>query len=169
MIKCSDEMLAILPDVKRDFVIEMRTFLMFADAAEGQGDMTLAYEYDEKAKQSWCESNIMSNNGELEACYRRQASRLLTSGKPHEAVQILETVPATYNHLLLDIGISLTQFHVLEPIMAALKVLAAAYAQTGSAEHVVSARQILMDVEETETIVAGYWEGVLDETRQELT
>jgi len=52
--------------------------------------------------------------------------------------------------------------------MAALKVLAAAYAQTGSAAQVALGSRILMDVEETEAILAGYWEGVLDETRWEL-
>ena len=42
----------------------------------------------------------------------------------HEAVQLLEHVPFAY-------GINLTELHLLKPIMAALKVLAAAMVQRG--------------------------------------
>ena len=56
----------------------------------------------------------------------------------------------------------------LKPVMAALKVLADALMRTGIAHDVVRAGRILADVEETEVILAGHWEGVLQETRREL-
>lgn len=59
MIKCCKEGLKILPDAKGDSAVEHleeRFLLTLADAAEGQGDMVRAREYDEKAKKIWFES-----------------------------------------------------------------------------------------------------------------
>ena len=57
----------------------------------------------------------------------------------------------------------MSQLYVPQPVMAAIKVLAAAMLQTGRA-----ANKMLADVEETEAILAGYREGVLQEARWEL-
>ena len=40
--------------------------------------------------------------------------------------------------------------------------------QSNIPQNVFNGRQIQADVEETEAILAGYWEGVLEETRWEL-
>ena len=49
-----------------------------------------------------------------------------------------------------------------------MKVLAAAMVQTGIATNILDAEKIRADVEETETILVGYREGVLEETRRQL-
>jgi len=68
---------------------------------------------------------------ELEASNRRTTTELLAEGRAHEAVQLLEHVPFAYVEMLRNVGINLTELHLLKPIMAALKVLAAAMVQTG--------------------------------------
>ena len=65
-------------------------------------------------------------------------------------------------------GINMMELHGLKPLMAALKVLARAQLQTKIALLVDQAMRIKADVEETEAILAGYWNGVLEETRWEL-
>jgi len=108
---------------------ERRIFLLLADAAEGQGNLMLAHEYDQKAKKIWLENDIYC--AELEASNRRTATELLAKGRTHEAVQLLEHVPFAYVEMLRNVGINLTELRLLKPIMAALKVLAAAMVQTG--------------------------------------
>ena len=70
-----------------------------------------------------------------------------------------------------------------QPVVATLKTLAKALEQTAAADNrsrwfaffrappshdLIQARRIRADVEETEAIMAGYWEGILDETRLEF-
>jgi hypothetical protein len=57
------------------------------------------------------------------------------------------------------------QINMLKPSMAALKVLAAALVERRIGNDIVEAGRIMQDVEETEAILAEYWEGVLGETR----
>jgi hypothetical protein len=60
------------------------------------------------------------------------------------------------------------EWHLLKLAMDALKVLAEAWVQVGGAMEAFYTRAIRADVEETEAILAAYWEGVLEETRWEL-
>jgi hypothetical protein len=148
--------------------MKVRIFLLLADAAVGQGGMRLAHEYGDKAKSisSRFERNLY--NPELEACNHREAIKLMAAGRPQEAVEVLISVHHPYVDTLMESGINMSQVHVLTPLMAGLKVLAAAMVQTGAVEYVLFARSILKDVKETESNLAGYWEGVVEETRREL-
>ena len=59
------------------------------------------------------------------------------------------------------------QFELYRPAMAALKVWVEACFLAGDAEHVARAKKMLADVEETESIITAYEEGVLEEARRE--
>ena len=87
----------------------------------------------------------------------------LRAGKPEEAIRHLSSVPRRYIEFLEYSSINMTQLFVLQPLMAAMKVLAGAMLQTGRADN-----KMLADVEDTEAILAGYREDVLEETRWEL-
>ena len=100
---------------------------------------------------------------ELEACNRRIALKHLAVGE-----QVLEILPAKYLTLIKPTGINLAQVGMLTPTMAALKVLVEALRQTRDIKNMGKAARLQADVEETEAILAGYYEGVLEETRWEL-
>jgi hypothetical protein len=89
----------------------------------------------------------------------------MAAGKPQNAVRILADVPKGYGKMLQYSGIPLMELDRLNPHMAALNVLADALVQTGDASY---AGRIRADVEETEAILAAYWEGVREEIRREL-
>jgi len=55
----------------------------------------------------------------------------MAAAKPHEAVEVLISVHHPYVDILMESGINLMQLHLLKPLMAGLKVLAAAMVQTG--------------------------------------
>ena len=88
-------------------------------------------------------------------------------GRAEEAVETLEDAQSLYRSMLLP-GINFTTLNWLRSAMAALKVFIDALVQTGQSCHIHNAMRIHADVEETEAILAGYWEGVLEETRREL-
>jgi hypothetical protein len=92
---------------------------------------------------------------------------LLAMGRAEEAVETLEDAQSLYRSMLLP-GINFTTLNWLRSAMAALKVFIDALVQTGQSCHIHNAMRIHADVEETEAILAGYWEGVLEETRREL-
>jgi hypothetical protein len=92
---------------------------------------------------------------------------LLAMGRAEEAVETLEDAQSLYRSMLLP-GINFTTLNWLRSAMAALKVFIDALVQTGQSCHIHDAKRIHADVEETEAILAGYWEGVLEETRREL-
>lgn len=62
-------------------------------------------------------------------------------------------------------GLNMMNVQQHYPLMTALEVLADALAQTDNQEYVVYGERIREGVEETEAILSGYWEGVLEETR----
>jgi len=109
---------------------------------------------------------------------------LLPAGRPHDAVRILEVLPNVYVKRFSNPGFNVIASHFVKALMAALKVLADALMQTGATEHSSSftfliaksrgesddiyAGRIRADVEETDAIMTGYWEAMLDETRREL-
>lgn len=81
---------------------------------------------------------------------RREAIQKLRAGKVEEAIHHSSSVPRRYVGLLEYSGINMSQLFVLQPLMAAIKVLAAAMLQTGRADN-----KMLADVEETEAILEG--------------
>ena len=87
MMQCLQEVRTLLPQVHIMGTMEMRTYLFFADAFEGQGDMEQAIEYGEKARAIYLrDCDNPEYNAEIEACSRRKASMLLLEGRPAEAV-----------------------------------------------------------------------------------
>jgi hypothetical protein len=113
--------------------------------------MTRALEIDQKALDAY---NKIPNRVfllELVDALRRVALKKLRAGKPEEAICDLSSVPRRYVDLLEYSGINMSQLYVLQPVMAAIKVLL----QTGRA-----ANKMLAD--------AGYREGVLEEAWWEL-
>jgi len=171
-IKFCEEPLRLIAEAKEKIVsehTEMTILLMLADAAESQGNMSRAFEYDERIKELW----LADGKGEHEAtdlvpCHRRDALQYLAAGKPSEAIQLLEGLAYSYIYFMQERGFNLLNIDTLQPVLAALKVLAAALAQTGISDNIDLAHRIVADVEETEAIVSGYWEGVLEMTRLEL-
>jgi len=171
-IKFCEEPLRLIAEAKEKIAsehTEMTILLMLADAAESQGNMSRAFEYDERVKKLW----FADDKGEHEAadlvpCHRRDELQHLAARKPSEAKKLLEGLAYSYINFMQERGFNLLNIDTLQPVLAALKVLAAALAQTGISDHIHLARQIVADVEETEAIVSGYWEGVLKMTRLEL-
>jgi hypothetical protein len=102
---------------------------------------------------------------ELSACYRREAIRMLAAGRLRAALSVLVQCPTLYKACIDKSGIIFFLWNALRTVMAALKVMVAALKQSGSMHE---ATQIQEDVEETDAILSGYWEGVLEETRWEL-
>ena len=168
--ECCEEALVLFPQVEEDCVGELaeaKVLIMLADAAEGQGDMGRVHEYDKKAKKGWRKYGEMVYFPELVGSHRRDALKLLKTERPQEASCTLKYVPDLYVNLLKR-GINFTEIVYLETLMAALKVLAAALVDMGNPNNMLKGEQIQADVEETEAVLAGYWEGVLEETRWEL-
>ena len=93
--------------------------------------------------------------------------QLLAVGRSEEAARTLNDAATLYKNILLP-GINLTDLCFLRSTMAALKVLVDALMQTGDSSNILNAALLQADVEETEAILAGYREGVLEETRGEL-
>lgn len=191
-IECSEAALELLPKVKKGILIdemEERLLLLLADAAEGQGKLRQAREYDEKVKRVWFEHGGTSISMEFTDAYRRWALEEMAAGRPHDAACILDSVPRLYLYFFKEMGINLMDPH-LKSLIEALKVLADALVSTavphnqgiiGPSESqsegagqqakdpiVHLAERIRADVEETEAILAGYFEGALEETRREL-
>jgi len=166
MIECCEEALTLIPDAKKEsngeFKMSMRAvslLIFLAHAAEGQGSMRRAREYDDKAKRL---SSEIGNSlcGRFVGCARRETVVLLAAGRPHEAAQMLALHLLEYANLLDPSGINLMQLYLFKPVMAALKVLVDALVQIGDADAMSGAVRIRADVEETEAILAGIWEGV---------
>jgi tetratricopeptide (TPR) repeat protein len=82
---CCEEALALIPEAEGGLVRaarrQERLLLCLADAAEAQGDMELARDYDEKAKKLWSEFRGEGEFAELVACDRREAIELLATGQ----------------------------------------------------------------------------------------
>jgi tetratricopeptide (TPR) repeat protein len=168
--ECCEEALVLCPKAEEGCVndlTEVGVMIMLADAAEGQGDMRRAHEYDEKAKKGWGKYGKEVYIPQLTACHRRDAIEFPKAGRAYEAGCALKYVPDVYVNLLKR-GINFTEIVYLETLMAALKVLAAALVDMGNPNNMLKGEQIRADVEETEAVLAGYWEGVLEETRWEL-
>ena len=169
-IGCGAQGLKIIREAKEQSPMgnmEERFLLLLADAAEGQGGMIRAVEYDLEMYKLWVGSG-KSMFGEMVASLCRQALNFLDAGRPREAVLTLQKAPDHYVELLQWTGINLLEWHEILPVMAALKVLAEALEQTQVVSNANYAKLIRADVEETEAILRGFWEGVLEETRWEL-
>ena len=80
----------------------------------------------------------------------------------------MEFTKEYYLHALEYEGTYILGGQDFPPVLAALTGLADALARRGNEGDVSQAALIRADVEETEAIMAGYWEGVLEETRWEL-
>jgi hypothetical protein len=169
VIECCEQAFLLFPEAEEELAAigrcQKRLLLLLADAAEAQGDMELARGYDEKAKK--VPTRRTSEFPGFMACDRREAMQLLAVGRPEEAARTLLRASISFRTLSFR-GINFTNLCFLRPVMAALKVLIDALIQTGYAEHISDAELTRADVEETEAILAGYWEGVLEETRREL-
>jgi hypothetical protein len=173
MMQYCEQALTIIPKADENVApnqIEERMLILLGDAAEGLGDMKRAQECDYKARKIFLASGSTKPFTDLVSCDRREAIRLLAAGKPLEAAHALLCAPKMYAQRLHYTGLNLMDLHdVLEPVMDALKVLADALVQTGNPECVANGELTRADVEETEAILVGYWEGVLEETRWALT
>jgi len=98
------EALTVLPKVKKDILIdemEERLLLSFADAAEGQGDIKRALEFDEQVKRLWFEQGGTKLSVDFADCYRRHALDQLAMGLPHEAAISLKCIPRLYLYCCL--------------------------------------------------------------------
>lgn len=173
MITCCEEALGLIPKAKEGACYlgqaEERLLLLLADAYEGQGNMRRARECDAKAKLAWRKSGRSSTCGDLASLLRRDALQLWAAGRWGEATTVLKkSVPTTYAALLLFSGINMTELHLLLPTMTTLKVLTGMCEEMGMPESESGARRARADVDETEAILEGFWEGVLEETRREL-
>lgn len=93
--------------------------------------------------------------------------QLLTKGRAEQAAWTLVDAPIYYRDIV-TLGINCSDAYLLQAVLAALKVMVDALVQTGKAGYISEAELINADVEEMEAILAGYWEGVLEETRREL-
>jgi len=87
MTEYCEQALALLPDVEEGrlrFRSREKLLILVADAAEGQGDMRRAHEYDEKATKVWSETGKTYHFLELTACHRRDAvgNQLCGNGCP---------------------------------------------------------------------------------------
>jgi len=192
-IQCSEKALHFFPHVKKGILIdeiEERLLLLLADAAEGQGDLRRAREFDVETMKVWYGQGGKELNAEFLDCYCRQALKQLAAGLPHEAAMSLKSAPRLYLSFFQESGIiNFVWLDRLRSMIAALKVLVEAMVlmerevememvieapwDEGTTWHwkeqiLLYAEQIRADVEETEAILAGYWEGVLAETRREL-
>lgn len=104
--------------------------------------MRRARDYDEKARRSWSARGNDKRLADFATSFRREALELLAMERPHEAVQVLAWVPATFEQCLHFTGINLMTLSTLKPVMVALKVLAIALLQTGTAINVDLAEHI---------------------------
>jgi tetratricopeptide (TPR) repeat protein len=93
-IKCAEDALACLPAARKILPLgstEERLLLLLADAAEGQGDLKRAREYDEQVRKMIARNNTRISEEETVGAARRHALELLAAGKPHKAGPILTT------------------------------------------------------------------------------
>ena len=172
LIECCKQALPLFPEVEEGRAavgrFKERILLLLADAAEAQGGMGLARRYDEKAKTLRSGCQVEGKFTGFVACDRRMASELLAQGRPNEAARILmKDAPICYCHILFP-RINFSDLGILKPQMAALKVLLDALMQTGDSSNILNATLFRADVEETEAVISGHWEGVLEEARREL-
>lgn len=101
MIKFCEELWRLIAESEEKTVFgyaEMRILLMLADAAESQGNISRAYEYDKRVEELWFaggedEDQII----DLVPCYRRDALQ-----KPSEAIRRLEAFPDAYVNFLQE-------------------------------------------------------------------
>lgn len=130
----------------------------------------LARQYDEMVKTEYLnekDSNSVHQSVDLAACYRREGLELLAAGRPQEATNILSRLVWFYEELLDRTGITLMHLDSLELTMDGLKILADAAVQTSSAANIELAGKVKADAEETEAILAAYWEGAWEELRRQ--
>lgn len=175
VIESCEEALTLIPSVTQEdrlklnnLHIEERLFIYLADAAEAQGHMEQAHEYDDTAKRIWQSRNDTHATSDFVSCNRRYAVELLAAGQPVRAISFLKDVPASYGRLLSFSGINFLHIYRIKPHIAALRVLVDGLVQAGLPDMLSFAGIIRADVEETEAIIAGYQMGVLEETRWEL-
>lgn len=74
----------------------------------------------------------------------------MAAGRPDHAIDRLIDVPNSYREYLIHMGINMMDMATLNPMLAALKVLATAMVQTLIEDYVDLAVEIRADVEETE-------------------
>lgn len=125
-IECSAKALQIFPHVKKGILIDemdKRLLLLLADAAEGQGDLKRAREFDMETLKVWYGQGGTSLNIEFVDCYRRQALEQLAAGLPHEAAMSLKSILRLHVCLFQEAGIHFEQLEHLKSLIAALKVL----------------------------------------------
>lgn len=133
-MECTEEALTLLPEARKKTPFrdaEVRLLILLADVAEGQGDMARALEIDQKALAAYNEIPNRIFMFEFVDALRREALKKLRAGKPEEAIRHLSPVPRRYLELLEYSGINMSQLFVLKPVMAAMKVLAAAMLKRG--------------------------------------
>ena len=117
LTECCKEALTLLPEAKGELVpgasLGERFLLFLADAAAAQGDLELARNYDEKAKNLWSDFREKSEFAELVACDRRKAIELLATRQAWEAVQTLTYAPNHYESMLC-LGINFSDLCMLQ-------------------------------------------------------
>lgn len=77
------------PEANRDKHLEARLLILRAYAAEGEGDLSCAREYDEKAWDAYLDSGEGDPPVQIAAYDRREALGLLAAGEPDKALKVL--------------------------------------------------------------------------------
>jgi len=93
---------------------------LLADAAEAQGDLERAHEYDKKVLKIWSRRNATHPFVALATCRRREAM-LLAAGRPHDAIRTLNDELIASVQMIKYWGISLLEVPILSPVMAAVE------------------------------------------------
>lgn len=156
-----------------DLINMQEHFLVsLGDALEGQREWARARECGKKAF-ALREELVVS--GDNMNALRRDDMDLLREGKYFDAWFRMRDAVVFYINLLKEGGIDYLQIHELMPTMHTIKVWAEACFLTPVKEFTARnlsdfepfAGMALADVAETEAIIAGYEEAVLEETRRE--
>ena len=134
VISYSEEALKLIPESDKRPMLQIkgRLLILLADAAEGQGDMVKAHEYDDKAKKLRSESNkgLPMSEAQVVPCFRREAIMLLAAGRPRDAVQLLTYDKISYVNLFTYTTVNIMASNHTSALIAALKVLADTLEQT---------------------------------------
>lgn len=98
-----------------------RFFVLLADAAEAQGDMERALEFDAKAD-DLLRGNELSSKIDQMPSHRRRGLVLLAAGKPYEAVDALTPALKLYLHFLEHPRFPFVASPWLRPVLTPVKL-----------------------------------------------
>lgn len=129
--------------------------MLLADAAEAQGDMERALEFDAKAD-DLLRGNELSHKIDQVPFHRRRGLVLLAAGEPYEAVDALTPALKLYLNFLEHPRFTFVASPWSRPMLAPVKLLADALVATGDAGKALEAAQIRADVTESEAILTCY-------------